>query len=170
MGINIGTEGIGEVFVGTESIGRVYAGTELVWQKAAAAPYAFTGTGDGGLTAYSTAPSLFYGPAPGVAATRTISFTNGEGLDFPDTGLDDAGILAINSATATIGANTVIISDLTGFQGIRRTYSNNLFNAGTEITYNFIFDTDANATASIATISGVFGAGFAFGNVTIVIT
>ncbi len=33
MPINIGTEGVGEIFVGTESIGRVYVGTELVWQR-----------------------------------------------------------------------------------------------------------------------------------------
>ena len=36
MGINIGTTGVGKIYVGTESIGKVYVGTQLVWQSGVA--------------------------------------------------------------------------------------------------------------------------------------
>ena len=39
MPIEIGTEGIGEVYVGNESIGQVYAGLDLVWSKTSAATF-----------------------------------------------------------------------------------------------------------------------------------
>ena len=77
-------------------------------------------------------------------------------------------LLTINTATVSSGGNSIIISNLTGFIGMRQVYNANLVDLG---DVAFTFNTPANAAAGITSMNTALGGtGFAFGNATIIIT
>ena len=102
MPIEIGTEGIGEVYVGNESIGQVYAGLDLVWSKTSAATFI-----TGHSVSLSTNGSYIQTVTGTVGATYTTSI---------ETGTQTIGVTGSNthsgtaSAVAACSGNTITVT------------------------------------------------------------